>query len=828
MMSPEEDETGGTLARDCDIIAQYQTTRVRSFWASYKRIFQLTKSAVLTLDPGQFRVTNTFPYSAIVKLDTDEKHEDQFSLEVNKTVFLFKTAHRAQLLCQLFECIAKCVPEKFKTAGPIRAQRLRKNGARVDCQLAVAPYGLIEIDSANQVLQEYKWVNVSRVGSDENKMGFFFEATGRIKIFFVEDVEKIVTASKFQLTQVGVKVPFLCNQDVQSMVSLRANAYAAIPAAVSVFDVNKSTRRTARPVPRQLHVSEEHLLEKDASGFQFVSFQRIDSIYALVRSWDNPREFSVEFNDGSARTYTSAVRDSLLALLMDVCHAAGNVRVIVTGQVSDGLRLMPRFAEEQYEASLKDAFFGASSIEAWFLARLAKACKSAPLNTEEVEQACRELNANVPCPGITPSSDLILTLYRIIPSVHGYKCFVEVREVDTRQLLKFEHDFVNYWTLEVLMVLCRCPLSPRNVQQEFINKHTLLTDKMLLCLISLMSYRADDSGAGGGGGGVLEEEEGYAPEANREGDLGEGDGEEQGEDAPKRPEWDMPPVPRASKTPSSAPAHTAPAKEGTTTTEEVLSNPSTFAHLPSHTRTELEPSEVEPPPSDLVNFTPNSLVVIGAAALLESLVCSRRDSSSPELMHQVLEIMGDRCEVLVSMLRSTSFLIMENAAILMFTLVKNRPQVAPLLKELALSECLVLRHFYNAVFSPSATQRFISRFLVATWITGTNPGKALLLRMIPSGLAEYLKYASITEEHRRNLDNLEDEFYNTFANAQGNGMGSMGGNGGGCDDMGGVRGVGAGAGSESGSGSSSNTMQARMRKRISEALKEQLADKPRY
>jgi hypothetical protein len=86
-----------------------------------------------------------------------------------------------------------------------------------------------------------------------------------------------------------------------------------------------------------------------------------------------------------------------------------------------------------------------------------------------------------------------------------------------------------------------------------------------------------------------------------------------------------------------------------------------------------------------------------------------------------------------------------------------------------------------------------------------------------------LKYASITEEHRRNLDNLEDEFYNTFANAQGNGMGGMG-----CDDMGGVRGVGACAGSGSGSGPSSNTMQARMRKRISEALKEQLADKPRY
>jgi len=111
---------------------------------------------------------------------------------------------------------------------------------------------------------------------------------------------------------------------------------------------------------------------------------------------------------------------------------------------------------------------------------------------------------------------------------------------------------------------------------------------------------------------------------------------------------------------------------------------------------------------------------------------------------------------------------MENAAILMFILTKNRASVAPILKELALSECLVLKHFYNAVFSPSSTQRFISRFLVATWVTGsekTNPGKALLLRMIPSGLAEYLKYAAISDEHRRNLDLIESDFYATFSNS---------------------------------------------------------------
>ena len=103
-----------------------------------------------------------------------------------------------------------------------------------------------------------------------------------------------------------------------------------------------------------------------------------------------------------------------------------------------------------------------------------------------------------------------------------------------------------------------------------------------------------------------------------------------------------------------------------------------------------------------------------------------------------------------------------------FFKIKYCIQVAPLLKELALSECLVLKHLYNAIFSPSSTQRYISRFLIATWTAGqsqVNPAKALLLRILPSGLTEYLKYASITDEQRKNLDLLEAEFYATFANS---------------------------------------------------------------
>ena len=767
----------------------------------YKRIFQVTRDAIVTLDPSTFTVTNTFPYEKVTKVAPDEREKDQFVVDFEKTTFIYKTTYRTQLLCQLLECITRKAPNKFKAYGPFNAQRLRKNGSRVECKLTALSFGIAEIDALQgKTMQEYHYVNISRVGIDENSKCIFFEASGRIKIFTVNDIDQVATGLRIQMKQVGMlDIPFVYKQNASETATARKQRYVATGSAVSVFDVNKTTNRSHRAVPRQMHVTEEYIVEKDASGFQYVSYRKVASIYAIIRSWNNPREFSIEYDDGTARNYTSPNRDTLLAMLLDIARAVGNVKVIVTGEVSDSLRLMPRFAEEDYQSSIKDAFFGASSIEAWYLSRLGKLCKVPALDHDAIEAACKDLNANVPCPGISPGSDntqvknclvgvlknlntavvqslsddrldnsrtiviMLQTLYRVIPCLHGYKYFVEVKEVDTRllllQLIRFDNDFVNYWTLEVLMVLCRCPLNPKNAQQEFVNKHTLLTDKMLTCLIDLMSSRIDSEEEIDESAIAVEE---AAPDLKAEVDKS---------------------APRT--TPNAAPT----------------------AHLPSTGPPKAKEVVAKRRPTENfqegAQFFPNSLVIVGAAALLESIVSSRRDTSSPELMNKVLDLLGQRCEVLIHMLRSTSFLIMENAAILMFVLLKNRSSVSSLLKELALSEGLVLKHFYNGIFSPSGSQRFLSRFLVATWMSGPekgNAGKALLRRMLPSGLTEYLKHSSITEEHRKNLDEMEEEFYASFGGA--------------------IRLKGDKEGQKEAS-----DLQMRMRKRITAALKEQPVEK---
>ena len=150
--------------------------------------------------------------------------------------------------------------------------------------------------------------------------------------------------------------------------------------------------------------------------------------------------------------------------------------------------------------------------------------------------------------------------------------------------------------------------------------------------------------------------------------------------------------------------------------------PKEAAAEPSRLSLSADPNPTE---GEVEMFSPNSLVIVASSALLESIVSSKRDSSSPELMNKVFDLLSTRVEILIHMLRSTSFLIMENAAILMHLLLKNRKPAAERLREAALSDCLVLKHFFNGVFSPSSSQRFISRFLVASWTSGGDENRYL-------------------------------------------------------------------------------------------------------
>lgn len=720
------------------IIAQYQTQRVRSFWPSYSRILQLTEESLISIDPNTFAVKKVFLYSDISNLEADAQSADLINIEHNGKVYIFKTEFRTQLLVHLFACVFK-IKQKSLTRDKLTCKRIRKNGERVNCLLIVEPYGIIELTSSEQVLQEYLFSNLSLIGVDQRSMCFYFEYSNRLKVFFADDVDSVVSKLVTKIKRLGLasKLPISTERNIGDIITTRSNTYRSIGVALTFFDVNKRSARKLRSSSRKLFIGELHLIEKDSAGFELVSVCSLSSIYCLRRSWDDPREFSIEYEDGSCRVYTCTTRDTLLATLVDATHAAGNTRVSVTSFSFDTTRLLPRNAPRSCQSSLTYSLFTAASIERWFLSALAKQRKGD--NSAALISACKDFVSNVSCPGLSASTDLsvvhtcvfgilahldrllpmksdrrsslaelsilLQALYRLIPCRAGFKAVVNVSKCDARavflKLLHVDDDLVHYWTIETLLVLVRCPLNPRDLQQEFVNKHALLSEEVLASLVDLMGIRLP-----------------------------------------------------------------LPADAMLEDTESLLTDDSSTFHTPSKSNPPLG-SDADNSTLDAgKSFVPNSLVIITASALLESVLSSNKDSTSPELAERLLDMLAQSSDTLMHMLKSSSSLIVENAAVLIHVLIRKREQIGEALRESALVEGLILKHFAMACFASSANQRFVSRFLVSMWMCGEGEGKSLLKRILPAGLLEYLKFSPVSDEHSLNLDQLEHDHFASCSNSK--------------------------------------------------------------
>jgi len=83
--------------------------------------------------------------------------------------------------------------------------------------------------------------------------------------------------------------------------------------------------------------------------------------------------------------------------------------------------------------------------------------------------------------GVTPlmqsnaeraASTLLQSIFRVVKCVSGFKSFLEIPDVlpVMTNLLTSRDQFTAYWAIKILGSLVSCPFSPRNREQEFVNK----------------------------------------------------------------------------------------------------------------------------------------------------------------------------------------------------------------------------------------------------------------------------------------------------------------------------------------------------------------------
>ena len=314
------------------------------------------------------------------------------------------------------------------------AQRILRNSSRTECFLAVRPHALCELAKDSlQIVSEYRYLQVQGVqkAQDDDSVVIIY-LNGRSRVWSLasargSDRDELLVQMKKQASLIGVAIKDGPTTSVNAVQTERAKYGTGTGVPLSTFMVTKLTKRRAATngtVSRKLTITDEYLVERDAASFQVISARPLKSIFALVRPWDEPRIFKVEYDDMASRTYSSNDRDMVLGSILDAAHSKGNHRCYVSAEVSDGLRLTPRHAVEakrqqgKTAAMFREAFFGPETIEGWHLKQLTKAATDivkadagailanpGGQSLADLIHCARAFTANIPVTGVDPTTD---------------------------------------------------------------------------------------------------------------------------------------------------------------------------------------------------------------------------------------------------------------------------------------------------------------------------------------------------------------------------------------------------------------------------------------
>ena len=675
----------------------------------YSRLFVLTKSQLLNVDPDNFQVTNTWKLAEeVVDFEPSVSSDTEFTVTVRSgrsnevraalvqaalrrrhsaslrdlpQVFKYGSDFRSDLLCDLAEAVTGSQPVRT-----FSALKLTRDARRVDCGLAARGWGLVMYAPDGKLVQTYSFKEITRIQAvleDPSQLAVW--VAGRARLFACPDRSDLIKGIAAAATRVG-KPGIIADSAISSSELRKARAEYGADSSPQLLqlDVLKRTPKYHTPRSRKLVVTEKHILERDVATYQVISARPLASLHAIVRHDDEPQTLTFEFKDSSSRTFITSKRDQLLAAVLDGAHLGGNVNVDVKPTVSlPGSRALPRAAAGGEAQGVVDTMY---------LAALGRACKGAAGVTpysSELLAAAQEFNDNVPPTGVpyttrkssvntqiatllqVLSSTIIVpgvpgrvlvtllgTLKRLITSKEGYKLAMTLPEAGPVLLKSLHHhdDGVLHAACELQRRLLHNPRRPPGTDSdsEAQVKGLVLTEAVRVALIGLV-----DSHSSAAGGSL------------------------------------------------------AAGSEGT-------------------------------------------LVVSSVVAALDSILISNVDTTSPEAADHLMQLVASRYASLLAMFRSDVPSIVECAAMLMRAIVTKADQgTVRAMQAAALSTGVLLRHFYNALCAASFDQRYVSRYLVELWSTGNPTAHDFFRHSLPAGLLVYLDMPPLSDAERLNLEMME-------------------------------------------------------------------------
>jgi DnaJ homolog subfamily C member 13 len=419
----------------------FLSTKVHAIRGKYGRLWCLTTKEVHHIDPADFKVTNSWPWADVVELvpSSGSTTDFTFTVKTNKKseVLKFMCDDRSALLTSVARYASEAAAAGASAAGSAAARRfvavkITRASMRMECAVELLPWG-VAYSINDRRLGVYPFTEITSIKPiKDDPSAVVIYVHGRGRLFAMPERSEFLRLSSNQLTRLGapsvVSDQGITTADYRTE---RQNHGSEMGSPrVAEFDVLKISSKNSTPRTRKLVLTEKSITERDATSYAVVSSRSHSSIFGLVRHWDEPQRLTIEYKDGSARSYLSSLRESVLGALLDSCRNCGNTAVIVSPEPTKaGERCLPFSLDEDPAVEL--AYL--SELQRRTRAVAGAAASAGPYN-QGLIKASSEFNQNISGAGISYAAkkstiqailpDLLATLNQVVQMEDGPTAFV--------------------------------------------------------------------------------------------------------------------------------------------------------------------------------------------------------------------------------------------------------------------------------------------------------------------------------------------------------------------------------------------------------------------
>ncbi|EGC29101.1 hypothetical protein DICPUDRAFT_159366 [Dictyostelium purpureum] len=366
---------------------------IKHSWKKKKRFLSIDPINLTTHDCSSWENTNQWAWeNGIADVYPSEKHLDQVVIVTKKDgkkkdTLNFESDHRSDLLTDLQRSLSvvRAAEKQGKTIDQINYRHLGRTGYVSEMSLRELMTGMYKSYSAKKLKRNGTWLDVKltvcscsieetnpQATTNENlkiRASYFFKDVTKIEqladnpsaylfymngndqaatdLFIVNDPKFIENIVQFSKKYIGQDIKFMKSQS--SLSDYPSHRYKRHgkdddEALVSIidFNVNKFSSRHPTSVPRLLSLSTTKIVERDLTNYSIITTRPYSTIACFVRYDSDSQKLSIQYKDGLLRTYTSSSRDALIASALDFCRSVGNVNATVfTSQIVRGMKITP-------------------------------------------------------------------------------------------------------------------------------------------------------------------------------------------------------------------------------------------------------------------------------------------------------------------------------------------------------------------------------------------------------------------------------------------------------------------------------------------------------